>query len=83
MFGILDEGPDVFALKIDPAGQETSIWQFFLRLGLSFFLSLCFLFILRPRKEALRIVRMPTPFSSTHYSPILDTPVFITEIQQH
>jgi hypothetical protein len=39
MFGVLAEGSDVFVLKIAPAGEETSIWQFVLRLGLSFFLS--------------------------------------------
>ena len=84
MFGVLTEGSDVFLLKIAPAGEETSIWQIVLRLGPSFsfflsffpsfFLSLSFLFILRPRKEALRIVRTPTPFGSTLYLLILDTP---------
>jgi hypothetical protein len=36
MFGVLAKGSDVFLLKIAPAGEETSIWQFVLRLGPSF-----------------------------------------------
>lgn len=44
MFGVFADGSEVFVLKIAPAGEETSIWQFVLGLGLpSFFLSL-FLF---------------------------------------
>jgi hypothetical protein len=30
MFGVLADGSDVFVLKIAPAGEETSIWQFVL-----------------------------------------------------
>lgn len=44
MFGVLAEVSDVLVLKIAPAGEETSRWQFVLRLGLSFFLFLFYLY---------------------------------------